>query len=106
MSIDKGEYEIEKESKHKDKIVDPQGNEIRLTARQKNEIYAKAKYLKEKVRDHLCTRKEAWEPTDYNVKKMGQELKAAPLFEDYKRHMRAIGADPRYISTERLRRSR
>jgi hypothetical protein len=100
------DYTIQQEHKKEPvRIVDPHGKDIKLTDRQKNEIYRKARELKEKLRDGMCTKNECWNPSEKNVNKMlKSEFKQAPQVELYRKSMQAIGADPKDISTERLRR--
>jgi hypothetical protein len=100
------DYTIQQEQKKPPiRIVNPKGEDIKLSDRQKNEIYRKARELKEKLRDGMCTKNECWNPTPQNVNKMlKSEFRQAPMTESYVRHMRAIGADPKDINTERLRR--
>lgn len=91
------------------KIVDTKGNEITLTPHQKNQMYHKAKELRERIKGDLLTKSEHWNPSKENVdkylKKEGSR-DANAAREMYKKTMEAIGADPRDISTERLRKGR
>lgn len=100
------DYEIEQQAKKvPPKIVNRRGEAITLNSRQKNELYRQARDMKEKIKDSLCTKNECWNPSEKNVDKMlRSEFKQAPLVEKYRKTMQAIGADPRDISTERLRR--
>ena len=99
------DFEVEQEQKKSPpQVVNKKGEYIKLTDRQKNEIYHKAKKLQGQVKDKLCTRNECWSPTDSNVRKMGLEMKNAPTVQLFKKHMQAIGADPKDYSTERMRR--
>ena len=101
------DFEVSQQEKKSQttRIVDRRGNDIKLSDRQKNEIYRKARDMKERLRDGMCTKNECWAPTDRNVNKMLKgEFKLAPQVELYKKSMQVIGADPKDISTERLRR--
>jgi hypothetical protein len=100
------DYQVEQQEKAKPiRIVDPSGRDIKLSDRQKNEIYRRAQELKIKLKDGLCSKNECWNPSDRNVNKMLKgEFKLAPQVELYRKSMQAIGADPRDISTEKLRR--
>lgn len=85
--------------------VDMQGNPIKLTGKQKDVIYKKAKELKSKISSGLCTHRELHDPTSHNVNKMlHSEMKLNKTNREFKDHMEAIGADPKDYSTERLRR--
>ena len=85
-------------------VVDIHGNPIKLSSRQKNAIYAKAKKLKSEIKDSLCTFKECQNPSERNVQKMIHgELKNKNI-EAFKKNMKAIGADPKDYNTEKLRR--
>lgn len=87
------------------RIVDKQGNTIKLTSFQKDALYAKAKTLREEVRGSLCTKSEARNPTAKNVDKMiSSEFRNSPKMEEYRKTMQAIGADPGDSSIEKLRR--
>lgn len=86
-------------------VVDKRGNPITLTSYQKNEIYARAKRLKEDLRDKMCTRSECEHATPGNVNKMlNSEFKAAKEMEYYKKSMQAIGADVKDFDPEKIRR--
>ena len=100
------DFEVsQQEHRPQTRIVNKRGEDIKLSDRQKNEIYRKARDMKEKLRDGMCTKNECWAPTDRNVNKMLKgEFKLAPQVELYKKSMQVIGADPKDISTERLRR--
>ena len=87
------------------KIIGKAGNQVNLSAHQKNAIYQKAQEMKEQIRGSLCTREELNKPTDRNVNKMiHSEMANTKKVELFKKHMQAIGADPRDYSVERLRR--
>jgi len=87
------------------RIVNERGDGIKLTSTQKNAIYEKAKKLKENIRNNMCTQNELHSPTERNVNKMIHgEMAMTKQTEAFKKHMQAIGADPRDYSTERLRR--
>ena len=86
-------------------IVNPKGEAIKLNDRQKNEIYRKAKVLKESLKDKLCTRNECAKATPYSINKMlNSEFKTSGQMDLYNKSMRAIGADPKDADVERLRR--
>ena len=86
-------------------VTDRHGNPIRLTSYQKNEIYRRAKDLKVQLADKLCTRQECSKATPERVNKMlNSEFKVAPQMEYFKKSMQAIGADPKDIDVERIRR--
>lgn len=87
------------------KVVDKRGNPVALTSYQKNEIYRRAKGMKENLQDALCTRSECSRATPENVRKMlNSEFKANQKIEYYKKSMQAIGADPKDACVEKLRR--
>jgi hypothetical protein len=87
------------------KIVDKRGNEIKLSSYQKNEIYRRAKALKERLPDKLCTRSECAHATPENVNKMlKSEFRTSLATEYYIKSMKAIGADPKDCDIEKLRR--
>ena len=79
------------------KIVNPGGQEIALSAYQKNELYRKAKELREQIKESRLTKDEHWNPTDHNIKKF-QEREGAPQMaktvQKFRDSMKAIGADP------------
>lgn len=86
-------------------VVDKQGRPITLTSYQKNEIYRRAKSMKESLSDKMCTRQECSKATPERVNKMlNSEFKASQQMDVYKKSMQAIGADPRDCDVERLRR--
>ena len=86
-------------------ITDQNGRPITLSTYQKNEIYNKAKALKEQIRESLCSREETRNPTDRNIDKMqNSEFKIKDKIDRYKKSMQAIGADPKDYDVERLRR--
>jgi len=86
-------------------VVDSHKNPTNLTSYQKNSLYKKAKQLKEQLGDILCTKNECRIPNERNVNKMlHSEFKHKKKVEEYRNCMKAIQADPRDCSTERLRR--
>jgi len=86
-------------------VVDTKGNKQVLSSYQKNELYRKARDLKLDIEKGLCSKTESRIPTDKNVQKMiHSEFKIAPKIDEYKKIMKAIGADPKDYNTERLRR--
>jgi hypothetical protein len=86
-------------------LLDDSGKPItHVTSRHKNRMYAQAKFLKEKLRDALPTRSECWNPTKKNVNKMITNEMRNPDVQSYNMAMKAIGADPKDCSIERLRR--
>lgn len=87
------------------KIVNERKEPIKLTSYQKNEIYRNAKKLSEQLKDKMCSKRECEHPTQQNVRKMLlSEFKAKNDIEKFKNSMRAIGADLKDCSSERLRR--
>lgn len=87
------------------RIVNPKGQEIKLTSYQKNEIYRRAKAMKESLSDKLCTKRECRNATPENVKKMlNSEFKSSTQMDIYKKSMQVIGADEKDCDVERLRR--
>lgn len=87
------------------KIVDAHKNPTNLTSYQKNSLYKKAKQIRAELGDILCTRAECRVPNERNVKKMiYSEFKHKEKIKEYRNCMQAINADPKEISTERLRR--
>ena len=86
-------------------VVNPNGDRINLSTYQRNELYRKARDLKNQIEDSLCTKTETRIPNDRNVQKMlHSEFKVSPKIEEFKKTMRAIGADPKDYNVERLRR--
>ena len=98
--------------KHNDKKVQliQNGEEIaRLTARDANPLYARAKILKEQIRSALLSQAELDKATDQNVKKFIHtegSIEHVNRVNEFRRIMTAIGADPTDISTERMRTGR
>ena len=87
------------------KIVDKQNNPVSLSSHQKNELYRKARILKEQIREGMCTKTETRIPNHRNVSKMlNSEFKLSSKMTEFRKSMEAIGADPKEFSTERLRR--
>lgn len=88
----------------KPKVVDKKGNPTILKSYQKNGLYDKAKKLKEEIRDNLCNKDECDYPTERNVKKMiHSEFGVQAKIEEYKKCMKAIGADPKDYNIDKLR---
>ncbi len=88
-----------------DNIVNTNGDKIKLRSWQKNEIYRKARELRAEIKEQICTRNECNDPSDRNVQKMlHSEFKAKKAIQQYKQSMKAIGADPKDVDVERLRR--
>lgn len=86
-------------------LIDDDGKRInKVTSYHKNKIYKQVKQLGEDLRGTLCTRSECWNPTDRNVQKMLYNELKNPKTRAYEMAMKAIGADPKECSTERLRR--
>lgn len=98
--------------KHNDKKVKliQNGEEIaRLTARDANPLYARAKLLKEQIRSALLTQAELDNATDKNVNKFINtegSIEHVNRVNEFRRIMTAIGADPNDISTEQIRKGR
>jgi hypothetical protein len=88
------------------RIVDRSGKPVILNARQKNEIYRKAKEVREHLRDGMCTKSETRNPTEHNIKKMQREFANDHKKQIYIKSMQAIGAEPPDVDCERLRRKR
>lgn len=78
------------------KITDAGGHEVKLTTYQKNELYRQAKELRGQIRESRLTKDEHWNATPQNIKKF-MEREGAPQItkkvEQFRNHMRAIGAD-------------
>lgn len=91
------------------KLVTEKGEIDRLTSYQKNDLYAKARVLKEKIREALLSQSELDDPSPENVMKhiKGESTKehndSITLFRDI---MKSIGADPKDYSIEELRRGK
>jgi len=86
-------------------VKNQQGEQIKLSDYQKNALYNRAKELKGKLQEGLCTRDECNIPNERNVQKMlNSEFKIKKEVEEYKKCMKAIGADAREINIERIRR--
>lgn len=86
-------------------IVDKNGNPQKLSSYQKNKIYQRAQELKNQIHEGMLTKDECWKPTDHNCDKMAKrEFPLKGKIAEYKRCMKAIGADPKDLDTERLRR--
>jgi len=91
------------------KIVTERGEIDRLTSSQKNDMYARARMLKEQIREALLSQSELDNPTPENVQKhiKGESTKehndSITLFRDI---MKTLGADPKDYSIEELRRGK
>jgi hypothetical protein len=98
-----------KDNAKKIKLV-KDGEEIdRLTAREANPLYARAKILREQIRSALLSQAEMEKATDKNVNKFIKtegSIENTRRVEEFRRIMTAIGADPTDISTEKLRTGR
>jgi len=93
------------EKKDKITLIGEDGKPIEhVTFRHKNKIYRQVKQLKEELKGALCTKEECRNPTDRNIQKMIHNELKNPKTRAYQMAMRAIGADPKDCSTERLRR--
>ena len=109
--FDKAEF-LKDALKHNSKKVQliQNGEEIaRLTARDANPLYARAKILKEQIRSALLSQAEMENATDKNVNKYIKTegtIEHTKRVEEFRRIMTAIGADPTDISTEKLRTGR
>lgn len=89
------------------KVVDSKGRPVKLSEQQKSTLYGRAKELKEEIKSGLCTKDECFNPTENNVKKMlNSEFKLRPKVEVYNKIMRMLGADPREVNIETLRRGK
>ena len=87
------------------RIVDKTGNEISLSSRQKNGLYARAKELRAEISDKMITHAECWSPTDDNVAKMRRrEFPLNGKISEYSKIMTAIGANPREREADSYRR--
>ena len=79
------------------KLTDENGKEIKLSSYQKNEIYRKAKEMKEELKSARLTKSEHWKATPENVQKFIKQ-EGNPVFikrmEQFRNNMRVIGADP------------
>ena len=88
-------------------VVDAKGNRQILSSYQKNELYRKARELKEQIAKGMCSIRETKQPTEKNIKKMlNSEFKLGNKMNEFRKSMEAIGADPKDYSTEKLRRVR
>lgn len=88
-------------------VVDAKGNRQILSSYQKNELYRKARDLKEEITKGMCSIRETKQPTEKNVNKMlNSEFKLGSKMNEFRKSMEAIGADPKEYSTEKLRRVR
>lgn len=86
-------------------VVDKQGNKQNLSSYQKNELYRKARDLKLQIEKGICSKTETRIPNEKNVQKMlHSEFKIHNKIEEFKKTMKAIGADPKDYNVERLRR--
>ena len=91
--------------KKKTQIVDKHGRPQKLTSYQKNKIYERARELKAELKEKMLTHNECWNDSDHNVKNMvRREFPLKDKIAEYKRCMKAIGADPNDIDTEKIRR--
>jgi hypothetical protein len=87
------------------KIVDKFNNPTKLSSQQKNELYRKARDLKEQIAKGMCSIRETKQPTEKNINKMlNSEFKLGNKMIEFRKSMEAIGADPKDYETERLRR--
>ena len=104
-----GMFEGPKTAPTEIRIVDVNGNPIGLTPFQKNELYAKAKALKEQILDHLLTRTQLWDAKQENVQKYLQTEGSETMIkkqEEYMKLMQVIGADKGDMNLEKLRKAR
>lgn len=88
------------------RVVNPQGKQITLTPHQKNEMYRKAKELRDNIKHSLLTKDEHWHPTPANVKKFMEREGSKQMSEKitlFRKHMQAIGADPNDFNIEKMR---
>ena len=92
------------------RILRPDGHDIeRLTSVQKNAIYTRARVLKEKIRETLLTRTELWKPTDHNTQKhtvLEGDPEHTKRVEEFQNLMRALWADPKDYSIEKMRKGK
>ena len=87
------------------KIVDKHGIEIKISTPVKNSLYRKAKQLKGELQDALCTKSECDIPNERNVNKMlNSEFKVSHKIDEFKKCMKAIGAENKDYDIQRLRR--
>lgn len=104
MDIDYSESLAEQGPKNP-RVVDQKGNETKLSDYQKTKLYDQAKKLRSEIEGSLCSKEECRTPTDQSVRKMiHSEFKAKEKVEEFKKVMKAIGADPRDYNVERFRR--
>lgn len=102
------EYEPLKVEK-KIKIISDKGEIDRLTDFQKNDLYARAKVLKEKIREALLSQSELDIASPENVQKhiRGESTQGhTKAVEDFRNIMKKLGADPKDYSVEELRRGK
>lgn len=89
------------------KLTDVGGHDVKLSTYQKNEIYRKAKELREQIKESRLTKDEHWQATPQNVKKF-MEREGAPQMtkkiQEFRQQMAAIGADPSDIKLPEYRR--
>ncbi len=80
-----------------------------LTNYQRNHLYRMAKDIRTQIKERQLTKSEHWNPTRENVQKCirnENNPQYTALCNSYRAIMNAIGADPKDLSTERLRKGR
>ncbi len=91
------------------KVVKDSKEIERLTSFDKNDLYAKAKMLKEKIREALLSQSELDNASPENVKKhlKGESTKehneSVTMFQDI---MKTLGADPKDYSIKEMRKTK
>lgn len=91
------------------RVVDERGRPIVLSSFQKNEIYNKAKQMRREIEDSLLKKDEMWVPNQQNIEKFRQREGHPDMtkkIELYRKHMEAIGADPKDIGIRSRRKAR
>lgn len=91
------------------RVVDEKGRPVVLNDFQKNEIYRKAKQMRREIEDSLLKKDEMWVPNQHNVDKFRQREGHPDMtkkIESYRKHMEAIGADPKDIGIHSRRKAR
>ena len=86
-------------------VVNKYGEPIKLSSYQKNEMYRKAKEIKESMRDKMCTRNETHRVDERTVNKMlHSEFANHDKMKEHHQLMRAIGGSPREADLNNHRR--
>ena len=87
--------------------VDRNGNPVKVNGWSKNQIYSKARELREELRGAMLTKDECWDPSERNVQKMMRtemSLKHRVKTQQYRRMMEVVSGNRTENNLERFRR--